>query len=174
MTFTPKHKMCHYKLLQSVINSVCILICEFTLVAGSLPAVKPIKDLGMRSSPNHQFKVVLRQNSMGGGTDMFVMKGEEPIFYAGDISGYVWIDGILVYSSLPLYGKAGVYMYDPAMEICSSLVVGKENEYFELKSYSSDTNKLAYYYSDDIKQVDIAKLKASNNAVREVSMPTRR
>jgi len=161
------------KLLRSLISTVCALICGLTLTAGNLPAVEPIKELGMRSSPNHQFKVILRQDSMGGGTDLFVMKGDEPIFNAGDVTGYFWVDGILVYSSLPLYGKAGIYMYDPTMEMRSSLVNGKENEYFELKSYSSDTNKVAYYYSDDIRQVDIAKLKASNSAVREVLMPTR-
>jgi hypothetical protein len=163
----------HSKLLRSAISAVFIRVCELTLVAGNLATVEPIKELGMRSSPNHQFKVVLRQNSMGGGTDMFVMKGEEPSFYAGDVSGYFWVHGILVYSSLPLYGKGGTYTYDPTMEMRSSLVDGKENEYFELKSYSSDTNKVAYYYSDDIKQLDIATLKASNNAVREVLMPTR-
>jgi hypothetical protein len=110
---------------------------------------------------------------MGGGTDLFVMKGDEPIFYAGDVSGYFWINGILVYSSLPLYGKAGIYMYDPTMEMRSSLVDGKENDYFELKSYSSETNKVAYYYSNDITKTDIATLKGSKNAVREVLMPTR-
>jgi hypothetical protein len=161
------------KLLQLAISAVCILLCELTLVAANLATVEPIKELGMRSSPNHQFKVILRQNSMGGGTDLFVMKEDEPIFYAGDVSGYFWVDGILVYSSLPLYGKAGIYMYDPVMEMRSSLVDGKGNEYFELKSYSSDTNKVAYYYSNDITQVDIAKLRAANNAVREVLMPTR-
>lgn len=164
--------MYHCKLLQSGISAVC-LICEVTLVAGNLATVEPVKELGMRSSPNHQFKVILRQNSMGGGTDLFVMKGDEPIFYAGDVSGYFWVDGILIYSSLPLYGKGGIYMYDPVMEMRSSLVNGKENEYFELKSYSPNTNKVAYYYSNDIAQVDIAKLKGSNDAVREVLMPTR-
>jgi hypothetical protein len=59
---------------------------------------------------------------VGGGTDLFVMKGDEPIFYAGDISGYFWVDNVLVYSSLPLYGKAGIYMYNPAVEVRSSLV----------------------------------------------------
>jgi len=53
----------------------------------------------------------------------------------------------------------------------SSLVDGKENEYFELKGYSSDTHKVRYYYSDDIKHVDVAKLKAANDAVRDVSIP---
>src|SRR5581483_606998 len=159
------------KLLRSGISSACILACGVTLIAGKLASVEPIKELGMRYSPNHQFKVVLRQNSMGGGIDMFVMKGEEPIFYAGDLSGYFWIHEILVYSSLPLYGKAGIYMYDPTMEMRSSLVDGKENEYFELKGYSSDTQKVRYYYSDDIKHVDVAKLKAANDAVRDVSIP---
>lgn len=161
------------KFLQSVISAVCILICEPTLAAGDLATIEPIKELGMRSSPDHRFNVILRQNSMGGGTDLFVMKGGEPIFYAGDVTGYFWVEGILVYSSLPLYGSAGIYTYDPVMEMRSPLVDGKENEYFELKSYSSNTKKVAYYYSDDIRQVDITKLKASNNAVREVLVPRR-
>jgi hypothetical protein len=165
--------MYHSKLLQLVISAVCTLVCELTLVAGNLATVEPIKELGARFGPNHEFKVILRQNSMGGGTDLFVMKGDEPIFYAGDVSGYFWINGILVYSSLPLYGKAGIYMYDPTMEMRSSLVDGKENDYFELKSYSSETNKVAYYYSNDITKTDIATLKGSKNAVREVLMPTR-
>jgi hypothetical protein len=163
--------MHHSKLLQLLISAVCTLVCELALAGGNMATVEPIKELGMRSSPNHQFKVILRQNGMGGGTDLFVTKGDEPIFYAGDVSGYFWVDEILVYSCLPLYGKAGIYMYDPIMEIRSSLVDGKENEYFELKSYSSNTNKIAYYYSDDRKQLDIAKLKTSNSAVREVLMP---
>ena len=173
MIFITRHKMYHSKLLQLVISAVCTLVCELTLTAGNLETVEPVKELGMRPSPNHQFKVVFRQNSMGAGTDLFVMKGEEPIFYAGDVSGYLWIDGLLAYSSLPLYGKAGIYLSDPTSEMRSSLVDGKENEYFELKSYSSDTNKVAYYYSNDITKTDIATLKGSKNAVREVSMPPR-
>jgi hypothetical protein len=165
--------MHHSKLLQSVISAVCVLAWELTVAAGNFATVDAIKEMGMRPSPNHQFKVILRKNSMGGGTDLFVMKGEEPIFYAGDVSGYFWVDDILVYSSLPLYGKAGIYMYDPIMETRSSLVDGKDTDYFELKSYSSETKKVAYYYSNDITQVDIAKLKASSNTVREVLMPTR-
>lgn len=162
------------KSLRSAISAVYILVCGSTFVAGNLPAVEPVKELGMRSSRNPQFKVILRQNSMGAGTDLFLVKGDEPIFYAGDVSGYFWVDGTLVYSSLPLYGKAGIYMFDPVTEMRSSLVDGKENEYFELKSYSSGTNKIAYYYSNDITQVDIAKLKTAHDAVREIVMPTHR
>ena len=69
--------------------------------------------------------------------------------------------------------KLGFTCHDPTSEMRSSLVDGKENEYFELKSYSSDTDKVAYYYSNDITKTDIATLKGSKNAVREVSMPPR-
>jgi len=105
---------------------------------------------------------------MGGGIDLFVMKGGDPMFYAGDVTGYLWINSVLVYSSLPLYGSAGIYSYDPITELRSTVVDGKENDYFELKSYSLDTTKLSYFYSDDIKHMDVAQLKASNEAVREV------
>jgi hypothetical protein len=160
------------KLLQSAISATSFLICELAPASGDL-AVKPITQLGVHPSPDHQFNVVLRKNSMGGGTDLFVMKGGEPIFYAGDATGCFWIGSILVYSSSPLYGSSGIYTYDPVIETRSSLVDGKANEYFELKGYLATANKVAYYYSDDISHLDITKLKASNSAVREVLMPPR-
>jgi hypothetical protein len=108
---------------------------------------------------------------MGGATDLFVMKNCEPIFYAADVTGYLWAGKALIYSCAPLYGSAGIYRYDPIMETRSSLVDGKENEYFELRSFSPNTKKLGYYYSDDIRHLDIMKLKASKEAVRKIAIP---
>jgi hypothetical protein len=42
---------------------------------------------------------------------------------------------------------------------------------FELRSFSPTTKKLEYYYSDDIRHLDIMKLKASKEAVREIAIP---
>jgi hypothetical protein len=160
-----------FRLSRLAISTISIVICHFSLHAETDVVVEPITELGARASPNGQFKVVLRQNSMGGATDLFVMKNCEPIFYAADVTGYLWVGNALVYSSTPLYGSAGIYRYDPIMEMRSSLVDGKENEYFELRCFSPNTKKLDYYYSDDIRHLDIMKLKASKEAVREIPIP---
>ena len=102
---------------------------------------------------------------------MFVMKHSEPIFYAGDVTGYLWVNNHLIYSALPLYGSGGIYKYNPVMETRSFVVDGNANEYFELQSFSSKRAKLAYYYSDDIRHVDVERLKASKEAVREIAIP---
>jgi hypothetical protein len=159
-----------YRLLQLVISGICAVYFHFPFVLGDTGIV-PVTELGVHPAPDGRFAVVLRKNSMGGGTDLFVKKGPEPIFYAADVTGYLWIDHILIYSSLPLYGSAGVYAYNPIMEIRSSLVEGKENEYFQLKSFSPNTNTIEYYYSEDIRHADVEKLKASKEAVRKIAVP---
>jgi hypothetical protein len=164
-------KMRLYKALRSVISAIPVAICCFLVAAEDTAVIQPITQLGTRPSPDGQFNVVLRQNSMGAGIDLFVMKQYEPIFYAADITGYLWINNLLIYSSLPLYGSGGIYKYNPMMETRSSVVDGKSNEYFELKSVSSKTKKLAYYHSDDIRHVDAARLKAPKEAVRGIAIP---
>jgi hypothetical protein len=159
------------RLSRLAISAIPIAICHFSLPAETGVVVEPITELGIRASANGRFKVVLRQNSMGGAIDLFVMKNCEPIFYAADVTGYLWAGNAVIYSSSPLYGSAGIYRYDPIMETRSSLVDGKENEYFELRSFSPNAKKLEYYYSDDIRHLDIMKLKASNESVREIPIP---
>jgi hypothetical protein len=160
-----------YKVLWLAISTILVLVCDFSLAVEDAAVVKPVTQLGMHPSPDAGFNVVLRQNNMGGATDLFVMKRHEPIFYAADVTGYLWVNKVLIYSSLPLYGSAGIYMYDPVMEMRASIVDGKENEYFELKSFSKKTKKLGYFYSNDIENFDVAKLKASKEAVREIPLP---
>lgn len=99
------------------------------------------------------------------------MKKDEPIFHAADVSAYVWVDAKLVYSSLPLYGESGIYMYDPRMETVSCLVSGKDNDYFELSSFLPKRNRIEYYYSNDINHLDVAQLKRSKEALRELALP---
>ena len=159
-----------YRLLQLVISGICSVYFHLPFALGDTGFV-PVTELGVHPAPDGRFAVVLRKNSMGGGTDLFVMKGPEPIFYAADVTGYLWIDHILVYSSLPLYGSAGVYAYNAIMETRSSLVQGKENQYFQLKSFSPKTNTIEYYYSEDIRHADIEKLKASKASIREIAGP---
>jgi hypothetical protein len=160
-----------YRLLQLVISGICAVYFQFPLALGDIGIVLPVTELGLHPAPDGRFVVVLRKNGMGGGTDLFVMKGPEPIFYAADVTGYLWIDHILIYSSLPLYGSAGVYAYNPIMETRSSLVDGKENQYFQIKSFSLKTNTIEYYYSDDIRHADVENLKASKGAVRVIAVP---
>jgi hypothetical protein len=163
--------MRHYKILRSVISATCVLLCKVATGAGDVAVVQPVTELGTHSGPGGRFNVVLRENSMGGGTDLFVMKRQVPIFYAADVTGYIWDKGILIYSSLPLYGSGGIYTYDPVMETRSSVIDGKSNEYFELKSFSPETRKLAYFYSDNLKAVNLRTLKKSAVAVREIPIP---
>jgi hypothetical protein len=160
-----------YRLLQSVISGICAVYFQIPLALAGAELVLPVTELGVHPAHDGRFAVVLRQNGMGGGTDLFVMKGSEPIFYAADVTGCLWIDHILIYSSLPLYGSGGVYTYNPIMETRSSLVAGKENEYFQIKSFSPKTNTIEYYYSDDIRHADAEKLKASKEAIRLITVP---
>jgi hypothetical protein len=160
-----------YRLLQLVISGICAVYSYFPFALGDTGIVLPVTELGVHPAPDGRFAVVLRKNSMGGATDLFVMKGPEPILYAADVTGYLWIDHILIYSSLPLYGSAGLYTYNPIMETRSSLVEGKENQYFQLKSFSPKTNTIEYYYSDDIRHADVEKLKTSKGAIREIAAP---
>ena len=160
-----------YKTLQSAISATLAIICSLFIAAQDAGVIRPSIQLGTHPSPDARFDVVLRQNSMGGGVDLFVMKHCEPIFYAADISGYLWINNVLIYSSLPLYGSGGVYKYNPITETRSCIVDGNTNEYFELESFTTKTKKLAYYYSNDISHVDVERLKASKKAVRQVEIP---
>ena len=132
--------------------------------------LSPTNTLGVHSSATGKFKAILRQNAMGGGVDLFVMKKNTPLFHAADVNSIVWIKDCLIYAAGPLYGPSGVFWYNASLEQISALRPGKDNEYFELKVVKPKERKLEYVYSSEVSNLDVDRLRASPEAVQTLEL----
>jgi hypothetical protein len=132
--------------------------------------LSPTRDLGAHFSIGKQFRAILRQNAMGGGIDLFVLKGDEPLFFAADVNSIVWSGDRLIFAAGPLYGPSGIFRYEAALEQISVVRAGDHNDYFELRALNLREKKLEFYYAADIEHLDVSELRANPEAVQSIDL----
>ncbi len=123
-----------------------ILICLFamTVHASAEQGIKATDAVGWSDSSHKPFRLLCRVNAAGGFREVYVFRGTDPVFYARDVTAYLWQNGKVIYSASPLYGKSGIFIIDPSLEIESTVLDGATNEYVVLQSYSAASHRVKY------------------------------
>ena len=126
--------------------ATAILACVFVtmLRAADDQESKATDKVGWLASPQKAFRLLCRINAAGGFRELYIFHGDDPVFYARDVTAYLWQNKKVIYSASPMYGKSGIFIIDPTLEIESSIVNGTKNEYMVLQSYIPTSHRLKY------------------------------
>ena len=127
-----------------------------------------IKRAGEFYSPNGRCLATLKVGKMGG---MLVLSlGKDAGRQIKDVTGMAWIsDGILVYTTSPIYGIPGVYVYSCDSRRSKRIVAPRTinnaypdgADYFRLKRISQTTPSTVYfYYVPDVDLPDVKNLES--------------
>src|SRR6266478_3262154 len=76
-----------------------------TTLRGDEQLNKATDQLGWLASSKKPFRLLCRINAAGGFRELYLFHGNDPVFYARDVTAYLWQNGKVVYSASPLYGK---------------------------------------------------------------------
>jgi len=123
-----------------------ILMCLFVTAvhAAADQDIKASDAVGWFDSSHKPCRLLCRINAAGGFRELYVFRGTDPVFYARDVTAYLWQNGKVIYSASSLYGKPGIFIIDPSLEIESTVIDGTRNEYIVLQSYSAASHRLKY------------------------------
>ncbi|SRR6266568_675101 len=126
--------------------ATAILACVFvTMLHGADDQESKATDkVGWLASSKQPFRLLCRINASGGFRELYIFHGNDPVFYARDVTAYLWQNGKVIYSASPMYGKSGIFIVDPTLEIESSTVEGTKNEYIVLQSYTPASHRVRY------------------------------
>jgi hypothetical protein len=145
-----------------------ILTCLFamTIHAAADQDIKATEAVGWFKSSQKPFRLVCRVNAAGGFRELYVFRGNDPVFYARDVTAYLWQNGKVIYSASPLYGKSGIFIIDPSLEIQSTVIDGARNEYIVLQTYNAASHRVKY----ETRPLDTAKHNDGPAANHEVEV----
>ncbi len=132
---------------------------------------EPIKRPGTFSSPNGKCEASLKTSDRGG--FLMLTTGQDGRISVNDVTGMIWAaDRTLVYTTSPIYGKPGLYVFDcdssHVKRIVSPGTITKAYpdgaDYFELQGISrGDPAIVNFYYAPDVDKVDFNTFRAPAN-----------
>jgi hypothetical protein len=150
-----------------------LLLGAYSLVANALQTIpRPggqeiIKTPGTFNSPNGKCEVTLKTSERGGFLILTMDKNDPSS--VNDVTGMIWAsDKTLVYTTSPIYGKPGIYVFDcdsnHVKRIVSPGTITKAYpdgaDYFELQDISREYPLIVYfYYAPDVDKVDFNKFR---------------
>lgn len=146
-----------------------LLAFVMTLHAGNSSADKVetvqlsqvFKNLGAYNSPGGQCPIYLTTSEKGGFTQLQFQSKSSGKKLVNDVTGVAYISNeILVYTTSPIYGTPGIFIYDCLSENTKQIVgptkidkaYPQGSGYFEL--YGIKREKIYFYYSPDVDQID--------------------
>jgi hypothetical protein len=122
-----------------------------------------IKHAGEFGSPNGKCRATLTTSSMGG--FLILTVDGDPSQQTKDVTGMAWTsDGVLVYTTSPIYGNPGVFVYSCGLRQTKRIVPPRTltkaypdgADYFQLKSISTVQPAIIYfYYGPDVDALDM-------------------
>lgn len=123
-----------------------ILACLFVLTTCAVADkdLKATDAVGWFDSSRKPFRLLCRVSAAGGFRELYVFRGTDPVFYARDVTAYLWQNGKVIYSASPLYGKSGIFIIDPSLEMESTVIDGASKEYIVLQSYDAASHRVKY------------------------------
>lgn len=130
-----------------------------TVKTGQISRV--IKAPGTYKSPGAKCPVILTISDSGGFTQLQLRSKSNQYKVVNDVTGATYFsDEFLVYTTSPIYGSPGVFIYDCASKSIRRVVGPKifdkaypqGSDYFEL--YGLEGRKIYFYYSPDVDQTD--------------------
>jgi hypothetical protein len=137
---------------------------ETRLAADGSPKTDVIEQAGDYLSPDGSCDATLSIAAMGGFRILTVSKSAKLRLKVQDVTGMAWIGGhTLVYTSSPLYGVPGVYVYSCGSESAKRIVAPRTisrsypdgEDFFELEGISDLHPVTVYfYYAPTVEKVD--------------------
>lgn len=130
-----------------------------TVKTGQISRV--IKAPGTYKSPGAKCPIILTISDTGGFTQLQLRSKSHQYKVVNDVTGATYFsDEFLVYTTSPIYGSPGVFIYDCASKSIRRVVGPKifdkaypqGSDYFEL--YGLEGRKIYFYYSPDVDQTD--------------------
>jgi hypothetical protein len=129
-----------------------------------------IKEPGEFASPDGKCRATLKISSMGGFLALTLDK--QPNHEVDDVTGMLWVSGgNLVYTTSPIYGTPGVWVYDcgsnRTREIVKARTFSKAypdgEDYFQLKVVSMAAPATIYfYYLPDVDALEEKSIESPN------------
>jgi hypothetical protein len=137
-------------------------------------STKVINRVGRFYSPNRRCLASIKISSMGG---MLVLNlDKDPGHQIEDVTGIAWISGrTLVYTTSPIYGTPGVYVYSCDSKQSRRIVAPRTinnaypdgADYFRLQGISQATPTTVYfYYVSDVESLDVKTLESPTHLFR--------
>src|SRR5438132_2387990 len=128
----------------SLVLQILVYMAAATVDGTGEQVVQASDKIGWVASANKPFRLFCRTNAAGGFREIYVFRGDEPVFYARDVTAYLWVNSRVIYSASPIYGKSGIFIIDPKTEIESTILEGASGDYIGLSSYSPSSHRLKY------------------------------
>lgn len=138
-----------------------------------------VTQTGEFPSPGGTCRAEMKRSGMGGFLILTFNGKASP--RVNDITGIAWISADdLVYTTSPIYGHPGVYMYSCESRRITRLVAPttfnpgypKGADYFELEAVSKDNSiTVYYYYAADVDRLDVKKLRTPDHIVSVTIRP---
>lgn len=132
---------------------------EATVKAEQLSQV--FKAPGTYKSPSANCPISLTISDKGGFTQLLLQSKSQDNKVVSDVTGVAYISNErLVYTTSPIYGTPGVFLYDCVSKKIRRIVGPKKtdkaypqgSDYFEL--YGIEKKKIYFYYSPDVDQIN--------------------
>lgn len=145
------------------------------------------KALGTYKSPSAKCPISLTISDKGGFTQLQLQSKSQDKKVVNDVTGVAYISNErLVYTTSPIYGTPGVFIYDCVSKNIRRIVGPKKidkaypqgADYFEL--YGIEKNKIYFYYSSDVDQINFDSFRTreflfevlvNGSALKKVSTP---
>ncbi len=150
-----------------------LLLGGYSLVANTLQTTPRaggqalIKRPGTFNSPNGKCEAALKTSERGG--FLILTTGKNVRISVNDVTGMIWAsDKTLVYTTSPIYGKPGMYVFDcnsnHMKRIVSPGTITKAYpdgaDYFELQGISRGNPPIVhFYYVPDVDKADFNKFR---------------
>ena len=151
-------------------------VCGYSF-AGNAQDTKPeagerqvIKGAGEYLSPNGTCKAVLNISSLGGFLELTLQKDNNKSTTIKDVTGIAWFGNEkLVYTTSPIYGTPGVYVYSCESNRVKRVVTARNvdkaypdgADYFELRSISNTSPIVVFfYYAPHVDKADFKNLRS--------------
>lgn len=153
-----------FRINVSVAILACLALSAFCAAHG--PEIKAVDKLGWMAASHKPLRLLCRISAAGGFRELYIFRGDDPVFYARDVTAYLWQNGKVIYSASPIYGKSGIFVVDPVLEIESAIVNGSKDDYIVLQSYLPPSRRVKYSKGhldsssnkgglDEIKEADV-------------------
>ena len=134
---------------------------------------KVINKVGEYSSPDGECRATLKIASMGGFLILTAGQSAKRDLKVDDVTGMAWVGGhSLVYTTSPIYGVPGVYVYRCDSSKAKRIVAPRTltgaypdgADFFELDRISKRKPFTAYfYYAPDVDNVNFTKFKTPSH-----------
>jgi hypothetical protein len=156
-------------LVLAVIMPLSATLAETQRAGRKTPSSVVIDHAGRYVSPDGTCHARLKIASMGGFLVLAAGRSTSRKLKVDGVTGMAWVGGhTLVYTTSPIYGVPGLYVYgcdsSRATRIVAPRTVTKAypdgDDFFELKRVSAGKPATAYfYYAPDVEKVDFTKFR---------------